>query len=366
MKFLHTADWQIGMRAAQFGEKGERVRASRLESARRVVDLARAEKVDFLLLAGDVFEHNGVERLKIREVARILGAAPCPAYVIPGNHDPLIAGSVWEDKAWSEQPNVHILAEPAPVEIPGGLLYPCPVTASDSRDDPTAWIDARTDLIAVGMAHGSVENGAYGDVSLPIPRNAAEARGLDYLALGHHHSRKLYADPDGRVRMAYSGTHESTSFDETASGNALVVEISRRGAAPQVQVVRTGCLEWISRREAIDHPGRIAELAEEFERLPAPERTLVECTLSGTLFGTEDGALSRLIEIVEGRFLFGRINVSGLVPDEVGPDWIERLPEGYLREAAQKLLACARSEPPDAAAAAALRRFLRLWQEMPL
>jgi hypothetical protein len=85
MKFLHTADWQIGMRATQFGEKGERVRAARLESARRIIAAATAEKVDFLLLAGDVFEHNGVERLKIREVARILSSAPCPVYIIPGN-----------------------------------------------------------------------------------------------------------------------------------------------------------------------------------------------------------------------------------------------------------------------------------------
>jgi DNA repair exonuclease SbcCD nuclease subunit len=364
MKFLHTADWQVGMRAAQFGEKGERVRASRLESARRVVTAAATEKVDFLLLAGDVFEHNGIERLKIREVAKILGTAPCPTYIIPGNHDPLIAGSVWEDRVWSEQPNVHVLTEPAPVEAPGGLLYPCPVVAADSRDDPTAWIAARTDLIAVGMAHGSVENGAYGDVSLPIPRNAAQARGLDYLALGHYHSQISYADPDGRIRMAYSGTHESTSFGEHASGNVLIVDIPQRGAAPEIKIVATGCLEWISRREAIEHPGQIALLAEEFDRLPAPEQTLVECTLAGTLFGTEDEVLSRLVEIVEGRFLFGRIDVSGLLPDEVGPDWIERLPEGYLREAAQKLLASARSQPPDVAAAAGLRRFLRLWQEV--
>jgi hypothetical protein len=71
-----------------------------------------------------------------------------------------------------------------------------------------------------------------------------------------------------------------------------------------------------------------------------------------------------LIEIVEGRFLFGRAYVSGLAPDDAEPDWMERLPDGYLREAAHDLFTSARGEPHDPAAAAALRRFFRLWQEV--
>src|SRR5690349_9702513 len=140
MKFLHTADWQIGMRAAQFGEKGESVRGARLESARRVILTARSEGVDFVLVAGDTFEHNGVERLKIREVARILGGAPCPVYIIPGNHDPVMAGSVWEDPVWAEWPSVHVATRAQPIAIPGGTLYACPGAAGDSREDPTSWI----------------------------------------------------------------------------------------------------------------------------------------------------------------------------------------------------------------------------------
>ena len=40
-------------------------------------------------------------------------------------------------------------------------------------------------------------------------------------------------------------------------------------------------------------------------------------------------------EIVEKRFLFGRSEFDRLLPDHSGPDWIEHLPEGYLRNAAQ-------------------------------
>lgn len=362
MKFLHTADWQIGMRAAMLGDKGERVRVARLESSRRVIELARREKVDFVLVAGDTFENNGVERIKVREVAKILGGAGCPVYIIPGNHDPIMAGSVWEESAWNECPDIHLLLDEHPIEAPGATLYPCPVSAKDSRDDPTGWIRRVNGGIAIGIAHGSVETPAY-EQAAPIARQVAEIHGLDYLALGHFHSKALYPGTDGVVRMAYCGTHEQTAFGESASGNVLIVEIPHRGAAPQIQVVRTGILEWLTYSRKIEDPGQIAALATELDELTDPERTLVECALEGTLFGPEHDALARLLEIVEKRFLFGRSDTSRLVPDQSGPDWIENLPEGYLRSAAQDLLSAASASPPDPVAAAALREYSRLWRE---
>jgi predicted phosphodiesterase len=363
MKFLHTADWQVGMRAAQFGDRGERVRAARLESARHVVEWARREHVDFIVVAGDTFEHNGVERLKVREVAKILGGAGCPVFMIPGNHDPLTPGSVWEDAVWTEWSNLHILTRPEPVEIAAGTLYPCPISAGDSRDDPTGWIKAEGDAIAIGIAHGSVENAAY-EQTLPIARDAAAVRGLDYLALGHFHSKTLYSDEASGVHMAYSGTHEATSFKEPASGNVLIVDIAHRGAAPQIQTVHTGSLDWLSLDRKIEEPGQIHALVAELDELPMPERTLVDCNLTGVLFGSDHEALNQLLEIVEGRFLFGRCNVIRLASDETGPEWIERLPEGYLRDAAKDLLGMAAGDPPDIVAAPALREYSRLWQEV--
>lgn len=363
MKFLHTADWQIGMRAAMLGDKGERVRAARLESARHVVEWARREHVDFVVAAGDTFEHNGVERLKVREAAKILGGAGCPVFIIPGNHDPLTLGSVWEDTAWNEWSNLHILTLPEPVETGAATFYPCPVSAGDSRDDPTGWIQVKGDAIAIGIAHGSVENAAY-EQTLPIARDGAAVHGLDYLALGHFHSKTLYTDEAGAVRMAYSGTHEATAFTEPASGNVLIVEIAHRGAAPQIQTVRTGSLEWLTLDREIAGPGQIGVLAAELDELPTPERTLVDCTVAGVLFGSEHEALNHLLEIVEGRFLFGRYDVTRLAPDETGPAWIERLPEGYLRDSARYLLGMAAGDPSDLVAAAALREYSRLWQEV--
>jgi hypothetical protein len=91
---------------------------------------------------------------------------------------------------------------------------------------------------------------------------------------------------------------------------------------------------------------------------------MVDCVLEGTLFASDHDALARVLDIVEKRFLFGRSDTRYLVPDRNGPEWIERLPEGYLRSAAQDLLTAAFADPPDPVAASALREYSRLWREV--
>ena len=363
MKFLHTADWQVGMRATQLGEKGERVRHARLESARRVIEEARREKVDFVVVAGDTFENNGVDRLKVREVAKILGGAGCPVYLIPGNHDASDAGFRLGRRGLGRIP------KPACPQKAGAGRSSRRESFTRARCSPaiprktpppgSTPIRARSPSVLLMAAWKTPGTSR----SCRSPGTRLRLRGLDYLALGHFHSKTLYADDDGAFRMAYSGTHEATGFTEHASGNVLIVEIPNRGAAPQIQTVRTGSLEWLSYRRKIEQPGEIGELAAELDALPAPERTLVECVLEGTLFGHDHEALGKVMEIIEGRFLFGRAEMDRLVADQSGPEWFEHLPNGYLQDAARDLLEKASGEPPDAVAAAALMEFARLWRE---
>ena len=63
VKFIHTADWQIGMKAAHVGAVGQRVRAERLEAARRVIEAATRHRADFIMVAGDTFRFWIPERL---------------------------------------------------------------------------------------------------------------------------------------------------------------------------------------------------------------------------------------------------------------------------------------------------------------
>ena len=338
MRFLHTADWQIGMKAAALGAAGERVREERLAAGKRVVETARAHGVDFILIAGDLFEDNAVSRVLVQKVADILDQFDGPVFIIPGNHDPLVPGSVWEHPAWKSRSNIRVLREETPVEVPGGILFPCPAHEKHSGRNPAAWIPAeRADAIRVGMAHGTVEGIRQDEPDYPIPRDSAQRACLDYLALGHWHSYAAYPGPDGTVHMAYSGTHETTKYGERDSGNVLIVDIPVTGAPPSIIPVRTGGLTWTTIEKELREPGDLSRVRERIETLSNPGSTLVEVSVSGILAADEQAELAHIEDILASRFASGRVDTSRLRPSPEDDSWLSGLPPGVVREAAGRL-----------------------------
>lgn len=243
LRFLHTADWQMGMKALQAGEKAKEVRAKRFETAARVVDVAKHEGVDFVLLAGDLFEHHDVDEAVVRKTVAVLdGLAPIPVFVLPGNHDPLVAGGIWDRQSWKRVgSHVRLLREAAEVQVRDDVaLYPAPLKQKQSTLDPTAWMPARSasdERIRVGIAHGALDV-LPERANFPITAARADEAGLDYLALGDWHG----FGQNGRA--VYSGTMEQTSFSEKDPGNVAIVEISSAGAEPVVSRHHVGALQW--------------------------------------------------------------------------------------------------------------------------
>lgn len=251
VRFLHTADWQIGMKGGGLGAAGELVAHERIRTVDRLLALAEERGVDFVVACGDLFEHNQVAQELVEEVARaIAGHRTVELHAIPGNHDFSGPGSVWNRSALRAVPNLHIHTTTDPVVLPSATLHPFPVRTRFAGTDPLV---ALPDLgvkpgIHVGLAHGHLTSITFGaheeDIRLPIDPARVDRAGLDYLALGHWHGTRLVPARDGATRIGYSGTHEQTSFRETDAGNALLVEIARKGAHPAVTPVRVGALSW--------------------------------------------------------------------------------------------------------------------------
>ena len=361
MKFLHTADWQLGMKAVHLRDKAEAARSARFQAARRILEIARTAKVDFLILAGDTFEHHGIARAKVREVASMLAQASCPVYILPGNHDPASPGSVWEDGCWAAAKSVFLLLRNQPVEIPGGTLYPCPALTRTSVADPTAWIPPSSGSgYRIGVAHGAVRGHVEMEPCYPIPADAAARLQLDYLALGHNHSTATYDGGSGVVRMAYSGTHEPTKFGERNSGNVLLVDIDAPGAAPRIDTIPSHVLDWQTLDRSIRCAADIAAVAAELDALSDPEHLLVRCVLKGEA-AMQDDDLERVAETIDSRFLFGELDREGLEINTGGDAWVEDLPAGYLRSTGALLRGRAAHNATEAAALAELRH---LWREV--
>lgn len=256
LKLLHSADWQLGLEASHVAAAAGPVREARLESARRVVEAASEHRVDALVLAGDLFEDNLVEEQLVRATVELLAASAVPVFVLPGNHDPLSRDSIYLRSAWKNRPaHVVLLDRAEPFEIPGtgAFLLPAPLTRKKGFQDPTERLPAAPAgaTAAIGVAHGSLRiEGKYQSDDFPIALDAAEKRGLDYLALGHWHGCYVHAG-----RTAYPGTHETTRFGEARSGQALLVEIAGGEALPRITEVRTGLLRWETRELDLDPAG---------------------------------------------------------------------------------------------------------------
>jgi hypothetical protein len=360
VRFAHTADWQIGMKAVHVGAVGQRVREERLRAAARVVREAKDRGADFLLVAGDTFEDNRIEGVAIQQTVDILRGFGGPVLIIPGNHDPLVPGSVWEHGAWGQAANVRVLRQPVPVRVADATVFPCPIVDPGASEDPTTWmrsLDAPG--IRIGLAHGTVEGARVDEPFCPIGRNAAELARLDYLALGHWHSRAQYSNG----RMAYSGTPEPTKFGERDSGSMLMVEVDGALAAPVLTPVATAGLTWRSEDLEVHGTEDITVLAKDLAALDpvACQSTLLSVRLSGGVDDAAIPALDALRDLVAARFLYQRIDCGSLAIVPRSDGWITSIQSPLLKEVAVRLAraSTAASDPASAGNARVAARALR-------
>jgi DNA repair exonuclease SbcCD nuclease subunit len=83
MRFLQTSDWQLGLAIKQLGEQAPLAREQHLETARRTMDLAKSEGVDFVVLAGDTFDSHEIDNLVVERAVEILSTiADLPVFVL--------------------------------------------------------------------------------------------------------------------------------------------------------------------------------------------------------------------------------------------------------------------------------------------
>ncbi len=288
VRFIQTSDWQIGMKGGGLGEAGPIVREIRIESIRNVLTSAQKQNVDFVLLCGDIFEHNMVSQEEVKKVVAIFNQYPnTPLYLLPGNHDMLGADCVYNRAIFQRVSHLTILRTSDYIELTGAILHPCPVLSRFATHDLTGPIPVVREVVGIhiGVAHGSLIGKSpapsWEDTDLPIDLSCVDRTGIDYLALGHWHSHRTFNDGTGIVRLAYSGTHEQTNFGEDNAGQCLLVEIDGKGNAPKIEPIRTGQLTWESREFEVKDSSSLIELKNYFESIKSID--LVRLVLRGEL-----------------------------------------------------------------------------------
>src|SRR5512136_413286 len=123
-RFLHTSDWQLGMTRHFLSEGAEeRFSQARFDAIRALGRIAAEKQCRFMLVCGDAFESNQVDRKTVARALEALKEAPVPVFILPGNHDPLNAASVYRSSTFIERkpPQVNVIESREPVKIADGV-----------------------------------------------------------------------------------------------------------------------------------------------------------------------------------------------------------------------------------------------------
>ncbi|KAA1248302.1 exonuclease SbcCD subunit D [Mycobacterium simiae] len=309
MRFLHTADWQLGMtRHFLAGDAQPRYSAARRDAVAGLKTLAAEVDAEFVVVAGDVFEHNQLAPQVIGQSLEVMRAIGIPVYLLPGNHDPLDASSVYTCALFQAEcpDNVVVLDRPGVHEVrPGLQIVAAPWRSKAPTTDLVAEVLdglSAADVTRLLVAHGGVDvldpdRGRPSLIRLAGLERALADRLIHYAALGDKHSRTQVGD-SGRVW--YSGSPEVTNFDdvEAEPGYVLVVDIDETDPKHPVTIDarRVGRWRFLTLHSHVDTSRDIADLDMNLDLMTDKERTVVRLALTGSLTVTDRAALDACLD----------------------------------------------------------------------
>lgn len=381
VRFIHTADWQIGKPFAGIEDAHKRVlvQQERLNMIRTIGEAAVLHRAEFLLIAGDLFDTPTVTKATVSAACSALGQLALPVFAIPGNHDHGGPASIWEQEFFQREqkslaPNLRVLLRAEPVELDSAVILPCPLLRRSESVDPTAWLrslgetgDAWGGKPRIVLAHGSTQ--AFGseaddddaELSSSNQLNLALLGGaaFDYLALGDWHGMKKV-----EAKAWYSGTPELDRFPKGESnqpGHVLAV-VAVRGGMPDVTPVPTARFGWHRHTFDFSDDGALARLEEQLGALIGnrTQADLLRLELTGSLGIEATTRLEEFLEAFRARLLRLQLSdrtVIAPTAEEIGA-LSERAADPLISRVAAKLIDLAGgSEDSAAVARVALREL---------
>lgn len=280
MKFIHTADIHldsplVGLAAYQDAPV-QQLRTVTRDAFSRLVDAAIEEEVDFMVIAGDLYDGSWKDyntgHYFCREMGR-LNIAKIPVYLLYGNHD---AESEMTKKL-SLPPNVNVFEsrksstyriDELKVALHGRSYREAATfeNLASSYPEPVAgWLN-------IGVLHTALGGYAAHQPYAPCSVEELTAKGYDYWALGHVHEHAiLQNDP----WIVYPGNLQGRHIREIGERGAVLVTADETG----IQSVERLCVDML-RWYAVDVDASVATTLQEVASLAgrAIEQLISEVT----------------------------------------------------------------------------------------
>lgn len=231
ISFIHCADIHLDAPFTSLGaavDKSAVRRRDLRESFQRIIDSARNENVDLLLISGDLYEQEYTKKSTIIFINDCFKSIPgVKVFIVPGNHDPYIANSFYKNSDWNR--NVHILTGDRPyvyLEDLDTCIYGIGFkgfTGEPGAAENLPPVDpGRFNILLV---HGTVDMCFGKSPYNPLTSGHLASLGMDYVAMGHFHNP--VEDMSGKGIIFNPGSPEPLGFDEPGPHGVFKGRISK-------------------------------------------------------------------------------------------------------------------------------------------
>ena len=289
-RFIHAADAHLDSPLLNLGRYDgapiESFRSATRRAFDNLVSLAITEQVDFVVIAGDLYDGDCSDfntPLHFRRKMEELRACNIRVYLLQGNHD--AASKMKKAFRLTLPDNVHLFPTNKPDTV---KLDECGVAlhgqgfAQQAVEDKLhlAYPDPVAGYFNIGVLHTSCGNYETHDNYAPSTVQGLTDKNYDFWALGHIHKRAQLAGPEPHIW--YSGNLQGRSIREQGAKGCSIVTVGDdqavdvRFAAVDVlrwqtcQVDATECLTADDVGEAIQR--RLGDLLEEADGRPLASR----------------------------------------------------------------------------------------------
>jgi DNA repair protein SbcD/Mre11 len=252
MKFVHAADLHLDSPlqalSRQEPRQVERMRRAGREAFTRLVDLSIERGAAFLVIAGDLYDHdcpNMQIAVFLRKELRRLDEKGIRCVIIKGNHD--AANRI--TSALALPANTRVLGERAPetvmfddlpvrVAVHGQSFKAGPVPENLAA----SYAPPLPGCYNIGLLHTSLAGATDHDPYAPCTPEELVSRGYDYWALGHIHRRAVHSrDP----YVVFSGNLQGRHAKESGPKGCYLVEVDDAGRTASAEFVALDVVRWL-------------------------------------------------------------------------------------------------------------------------
>jgi DNA repair exonuclease SbcCD nuclease subunit len=232
IKFIHTADIHLGKKLSCNSSKNselENIFTEATEQAfQNLVDLAVREAIDFILIAGDLYDREARSIKSSRfflEQCQHLKMNDIEIYIISGNHDPAgVENEVFElpeNVNYFSSENVETIKYKKDNKLAARILGQSYRQKFENRMMYNYYTVPDQSVFNIALLHTALnkDNNRY------VPVNKSELltkNEIHYWALGHIHQ---YQKINQKPSINFSGTLQSHNISEQGSKGAILVEV---------------------------------------------------------------------------------------------------------------------------------------------